>query len=94
MAKRRRRKGPAPVIELRKHFPDNRQWNPSELLREMLKAIESGEIKPKNLMVFFLNEGEDADYPESWTANMTRIERVALSAYEADRALRAWKDAQ
>ena len=73
---------------------DNRKWTPVEVLRDLLKEIESGEVKPANMMIFFMHdEGGDGGNlrPMQWFQNVTLVERIAYLQLALVKTVDEWR---
>lgn len=88
-------KTPAPVFSLVERRPPvttNDTWQPADLLRELLTAIEDGTRAPLNLMVCFMETLPDGNLrPITWTANLTYQEILGFCALQTAITLEDWR---
>jgi hypothetical protein len=68
-------------------------WTPRQLIAEFLADMDSGRLKPKNLLLMcMVDEGEHAQRPHWYFANVNRHEEIALLTLALHRAIDAWRN--
>ena len=90
---KRRRRTDLKVVALPVKPPPETPWSPLEMLLQFAKDLEAGKIKLANLMVFYMEVGENGSLrPNLWTANVTSAEQVAYCELGKQAAIDYWRN--
>jgi hypothetical protein len=68
------------------------KWSPLEALEKLIDEIKTGVTSPKNLIVFYMEEGPDGrSSPVVWSSNMNIAESIGLAHLFIGRAIEEWR---
>lgn len=82
----------AKLVALADRNANCKSWSCADALRQALADIESGEIKPKKLVVLYLEDDENGNVQAmQYVAGMSRSEHIAFMTLKIHEAIEDWK---
>lgn len=82
------------VVPISTKHSSSTSWSPEQLLEEFLAEIRAGKVHPRNLMVYWMDDGGKAGdrfRPQRWVANVSREEEIAFHTLGIHRAIDDWR---